>query len=167
MNAALHWINRFEEVTASVALFFMASIIIVQVFMRYVVQHSLAWPEELARYFFIYSVYIGSSYAALGRRHLEVTIIRTVFSEKVGKIFTVVAYIITGLFCCLMVFWGIKMVNFVILTNQVTPALQIPMYIPFICIPLGFALMFLRTIFVIWELIYSKNQTAELVDCKL
>lgn len=157
MNTALQWINRFEEITASLALFFMASIIIVQVFMRYVVQHSLAWPEELARYLFIYSVYIGSSYAALGRRHLEVTIIRTVFNEKVGKFFTIVAYLITSIFCCMMIFWGIKMVSFVIMTNQITPALQIPMYIPFICIPLGFGLMFLRTLFVTWKLIRPSN----------
>lgn len=157
MNAALQWINRFEEITASVALLFMASIIIVQVFMRYVVQHSLAWPEELARYLFIYSVYIGSSYAALGRRHLEVTIIRTVFNEKIGRYFTILAYAITSVFCCVMVFWGIKMVNFVIMTNQITPALQIPMYIPFMCIPIGFVLMFLRTLFVTWKLIRPDN----------
>jgi C4-dicarboxylate transporter, DctQ subunit len=153
MKTILHWLNRFEEITASVALSFMAIIIILQVFQRYVVQHSLDWPEELARYLFIYSVYIGASYAALGRRHLEVTIVRTVFGEKIGKFFTIIAYIISSFFCGMMVLWGIKMVSFVIATHQVAPALQFPMYIAYICMPLGFGLMCLRTLCVTWNII--------------
>jgi len=157
MKTILYWLNRFEEITASVALSFMAIIIILQVFQRYVVQHSLDWPEELARYLFIYSVYVGASYAALRRRHLEVTIVRNVFGEKTGKFFTIAAYIITSFFCGMMVFWGIKMVSFVIATHQVAPALQFPMYIAYFCVPLGFGLMCFRSLCVIWSLIRYRN----------
>jgi TRAP-type C4-dicarboxylate transport system permease small subunit len=127
----------------------MAIIIILQVFQRYVAQHSLDWPEELARYLFILAVYIGSSYAASERRHLEVTIVRTVFGAKIGHYFTILAYLITAIFCGIMFVWGIMMVQFVIESNQVAPALQFPMWIAYICIPLGFLLMALRTIIVI------------------
>ena len=147
--STLKQLNRFEEVTSSVALSLMAGIIILQVFQRYVMQHSLDWPEELARYLFIYSVYLGSSYAAAGRRHLEVTIIRTVFGKRIGIISTILAYIITVFFCFLMFFWGFKMIFFVIESNQVAPALQFPMWIAYICIPLGFLLMGFRTCIVI------------------
>jgi C4-dicarboxylate transporter, DctQ subunit len=160
MKTILYWLNRFEEITASVALSFMAIIIIVQVFQRYVLQHSLDWPEELARYLFIYSVYIGASYAALGRRHLEVTIVRTVFGRKIGNIFTIAAYVISSFFCALMFVWGIQMTIFVAETNQVAPALQFPMYIAYICIPLGFGLMCLRTLGVIWKLIRVEDLAA-------
>jgi len=153
ITSTLKRLNRFEEVTSSVALSLMAGIIILQVFQRYVMQHSLDWPEELARYLFIYSVYVGSSYAAEGRRHLEVTIIRTVFGKKIGIISTVLAYIITVFFCILMFFWGIKMIFFVIASNQVAPALQFPMWIAYICIPLGFLLMGFRTCLVIFNVL--------------
>jgi TRAP-type C4-dicarboxylate transport system permease small subunit len=163
MKRTLHWLNKFEEITSSVALSAMAVIIILQVFQRYVLQHSLDWPEELARYLFIYSVYVGSSYAAFGRRHLEVTIVRTVFGTKAGKRFTIIAYIITVVFCGLMFVWGVKMVDFVITTNQLAPALQFPMYIAYICLPLGFLLMGLRTIWVIWNL-FSENANMQLTE---
>lgn len=163
MKSILNWLNKFEEITSSVALSAMAAIIILQVFQRYVLQHSLDWPEELARYLFIYSVYVGSSYAAFGRRHLEVTIIRTVFGKKAGNRFTIIAYIITVVFCGLMFVWGVKMVDFVITTNQLAPALQFPMYIAYICIPLGFFLMGLRTIWVIWNLFYE-NANGQLAE---
>jgi TRAP-type C4-dicarboxylate transport system permease small subunit len=163
MKRTLHWLNKFEEITSSVALSLMAVIIILQVFQRYVLQHSLDWPEELARYLFIYSVYVGSSYAASGRRHLEVTVVRTVFGKKLGNRFTIIAYIITVVFCGLMFVWGVKMVDFVITTNQLAPALQFPMYIAYICLPLGFLLMGLRTIWVIWNL-FSENANMQLTE---
>ena len=153
MKTFANWLNKFEEITSSIALSFMAIIIILQVFQRYVVQYSLDWPEELARYLFIYSVYVGASYAASGCRHLEVTIVRTAFGKRAGKLFSILAYSITVFFCGLMFIWGIQMVFFVIESNQLAPALQFPMYIAYICIPLGFLLMGVRTLWVIWKLI--------------
>lgn len=154
-----HWLNKFEEIVSSCALATMAVIIILQVFQRYIVQNSLDWPEELARYLFIFSVYIGSSFAASERRHLEVTIARTVFGVKIGHYFTIVAYLITVAFCGIMVVWGIKMIQFVMDSGQVAPALQFPMWIAYICIPLGFFLMGLRTIVVTKKIISEKDDS--------
>jgi TRAP-type C4-dicarboxylate transport system permease small subunit len=157
MTTFWQWLNKFEEIVSSCALAVMALIIILQVFQRYVVQQSLDWPEELARYLFIFAVYIGSSFAASERRHLEVTIVRTVFGAKIGNYFTILAYLITVIFCGIMFVWGIMMVQFVIESNQVAPALQFPMWIAYICIPLGFLLMALRTIIVIKNIVLKKD----------
>ena len=40
----------------------MSVVIVIQVIFRYFISYSLEWPEELGRYLFIASVYIGSSY---------------------------------------------------------------------------------------------------------
>lgn len=152
MKTLFNWLSRFEEIASSIALGGMALIIILQVFQRYILQDSLDWPEELARYLFIFSVYLGASFAASERRHLEVTVARTIFGEKTGLIIAIIAYLVTVAFCGLMFVWGVKMVGFVIDSNQLAPALQFPMYIAYICLPLGFALMTLRTILVIRKL---------------
>ena len=44
----------------------------IQVFMRYVMQASLSWSEELARYMFVWLVYIGISYGAKVMRHIKI-----------------------------------------------------------------------------------------------
>jgi TRAP-type C4-dicarboxylate transport system permease small subunit len=157
MTTFWQWLNKFEEIASSCALAAMSIIIILQVFQRYVVQQSLDWPEELARYLFIFAVYIGSSFAASERRHLEVTIVRTVFGTKIGNYFTILAYLITVIFCGIMFVWGIMMIQFVMESNQVAPALQFPMWIAYICIPLGFLLMALRTIIVIKNIVLKKG----------
>lgn len=156
MPKILGMLNKFEEITSSVALTAMAAIIIAQVFARYVLQSSMDWPEELARYLFIYAIYVGSSYAAQERRHLEVTVVRTMFGEKIGKFSAVVAYVVTVVFCGVMLVWGIDMVAFVIASHQVAPALQFPVYLAYVCIPLGMGLMGIRTLWVIWEILTAR-----------
>lgn len=157
MTKFLQMFNKFEEVISSCALAGMVIIIILQVFQRYILQHSLDWPEELARYLFIFAVYVGSSYATSEKRHLEVTIVRTVFGEKIGRYFTILAYLITIVFCGIMFFWGLMMTQFVSDSNQVAPALQFPMWMAYCCIPLGFFLMTIRTIIVLKDIVMKKG----------
>ena len=51
--------------------------------MRYVVGASLSWSEELARYVFIWLVYIGISYAVQMKAHVKVEA-AIVFSSKIN-----------------------------------------------------------------------------------
>ncbi len=167
MKPFYHWLNKFEEVFSSIALSGMAVIIILQVFQRYILQDSFDWPEELARYLFVFSVYIGASFAAAERRHLEVTILRAMFRGKISIMITIIAYMITIVFCGLMFFWGAKMVGFVKESNQLAPALQFPMYIAYICLPLGFFLMTIRNIIVVKMLISQDLKRLNRADDKV
>jgi len=147
VNAASKSIfNRIEEAISSVCLAGMTIIIAVQVFNRYVLQSSLDWSEELARYLFIWSVYVGCSYATQQDRHLEVTIFRNLFGPKVAKFVTVAAYICTFGFCVLVTFWGVQMIQFLAGTGQKTPALEVQMYWVYLSLPIGMGFMSLRTL---------------------
>ena len=54
MHTGKSIISRAEEIISSMSLAAMVVIISVQVFQRYVLQYSLDWSEELARYLFIW-----------------------------------------------------------------------------------------------------------------
>jgi TRAP-type C4-dicarboxylate transport system permease small subunit len=138
-------LNKIEEYISATFLAGMALIIAVQVFRRYVLQNSLDWSEELGRYHFIWSVYVGCSYATQRDRHLEVTIARSMFGPTVAKYITIIAYVCTMLFCISVAVWGAQMVLFLVNTGQKTPALEIPMYWVFLSVPVGLGLMALRT----------------------
>lgn len=137
--------SRIEEVFSSSCLAFMIIIISVQVFRRYVLQSSLDWSEELARYFFIWSVYIGCSFATKEDRHLEVTILRNVGGKLWRKTIYLSSYIATIFFCGCVTVWGIQMVIFLINTGQKTQALEIDIFWIYLAIPIGMGLMCLRT----------------------
>ncbi len=140
-----NFLDKIEEVVSASCLAGMALIIAIQVFQRYVLQSSLDWSEELARYLFIWSVYVGCSYATQKDRHLEVTILRNVFGPTVAKYVTIAAYICTIGFCLCVTVWGFQMVQFLAGTGQKTPALEVQMYWVFLSVPVGMGLMALRT----------------------
>ena len=140
----LRWLDKFEEFVSSWLLILMSIVIIMQVFFRYCLSASLDWPEELGRYLFIASVYIGSSYAEQKDKHLSITILRTA-KWSLAKYMRPFALIVTIGFCALMTWWGIRMIWFVQASQQVMPALQAPMWIVYAVVPLGMGCMAIRS----------------------
>ena len=149
-------INRTEEIFSSVSLLMMTGITVIQVFNRYVLQNSLDWSEEFARYLFIWAVYVGCSYASQMNRHLEVTVVRNMAGGKFAKPITIAAYVCTIIFCVCATVWGIQFVMFLSSTGQKTPALEIQAYWVFLSVPVGMGLMALRTAERIYGLITGK-----------
>ncbi|SIO40678.1 TRAP transporter small permease [Halodesulfovibrio marinisediminis] len=137
---------RFEEIFSSSCLIVMTVLIAVQVFSRYVLEYSFEWSEELARYLFIWAVYVGCSYATKEDKHLEVTIFRTIAGGRLAKPVTLLSYAFTAVFCFACAWWGYEMIQFLVTTGQKTPALEIKMYWVFLSLPFGMLLMGLRTI---------------------
>lgn len=150
------FIPSVEKVISSVSLAMMTAITAIQVFNRYVLQNSLDWSEELARYLFIWAVYVGCSYATHMDRHLEVTILRTIFHGKFARPITVLASICTLVFCIFATILGVKFIMFLASTGQKTPALEIQAYWVYLCIPVGMGFMALRTLERLWWLITGK-----------
>ncbi|WP_163340629.1 TRAP transporter small permease [Desulfopila sp. IMCC35008] len=151
-----------EMIIASVSLVVMTGITAVQVFNRYVLQSSLDWSEELARYLFIWSVYVGCSYATQMDRHLEVTILRTVFKGKFARPITILASFFTLAFCIFATVLGVKFIIFLAGTGQKTPALEISAYWVYLCMPVGLGFMGLRTLERLYWLITGKINPAEI-----
>ncbi len=137
----LRYLNAFEGFVVPVIMGLMALITIAQVFFRYVVAYSLDWPEELGRYFFIVSVYLGASLAERYDRHLAVTILRTSKNKIVSRIACLAGPFFTVVLSGLMTVWGVQMTIFVYETQQLAPALQFPMFLLYAIMPLGLFLM--------------------------
>lgn len=150
-----------EMVVASTSLLMMTAITAVQVFNRYVLESSLDWSEELARYLFIWAVYVGCSYAAQLDRHLEVTIIRTMLNGKLARPATILASVLTLVFCIFATVMGVKFVIFLAGTGQKTPALEINAYWVYLCMPVGLGFMAIRTAERLWWVITNKIDASE------
>ena len=150
-----------EMVVASTSLVMMTAITAVQVFNRYVLESSLDWSEELARYLFIWAVYVGCSYAAQLDRHLEVTIVRTMLNGKLARPATILASVLTLVFCIFATVMGVKFVIFLAGTGQKTPALEINAYWVYLCMPVGLGFMAIRTAERLWWVITNKIDASE------
>ncbi|MGJ9384380.1 TRAP transporter small permease [Salipaludibacillus sp. CF4.18] len=141
-----------EEFLLILTLIVMVILIFGQVVGRYVFQTSPSWTEELARYIHIWQVWIGASYAIKLRRHLRIEAFVNLLNSFQQKIIETVSVIVWFVLAVFLAVTGSQIVLGSINFGQVTPAMQVPMWIVFLAIPLGSIGMVLRLIEQLWLL---------------
>ncbi len=109
-----------------------------QVFFRYILNDSLTWSEEAARYFFVWSCYLGLAWTLSMGSHLEVTVIRSHMPEKIRVVFGVIGMLVTAVFCFYCAVFGLDAVLKFAESGQLSNACRIPLYWIWCCLPIGF-----------------------------
>ncbi|PWA05536.1 TRAP transporter small permease [Pueribacillus theae] len=117
-----------------------------QIFMRYVLNASLSWPEEISRYLFIWVAFIGISYAVKIDSHLKIDIVLEFVSRKVQVVFAVIRDLSFLIFSIFMIAGGIDVYDALASTMQTSPAMGIPFKFIYLALPVGFALTVFRII---------------------
>lgn len=141
------WLDKYiEELFLSLSLISMVFIMGLQVFMRYVVNNSLAWPEELTRYIFIWFAFVGVSYAVRKNAHLRIDILFNYIPDKIRKLFETISDIIFIGFSLIILVGGISVFNSLLDTMQTSPGLNLPMAFVYLSLPVGFGLTIIRLI---------------------
>lgn len=138
------WLNEyFEEYILVILSAFTVVIIFLQVVMRYAFEASLIWSEEIARYAFIWMIYIGVSYAVKRKKHLGVDALSMIFDRKGQIIISMIANISFLIFAVSMTYFGIDIVMKVTRTSA---AMQIPLSWVYAAPVAGFILTTIRLI---------------------
>ncbi|MFR6454156.1 TRAP transporter small permease [Peptoniphilus lacrimalis] len=143
----LKWLDRnFEEKLLVILLIVTVTLTFIQVVMRYIFHNSLAWSEELARYLFLYLIWIGAAYAVKREQHLRIEIILNRIPKEKLKTFENFIYFIWLGFSVFLFISSLNMTMDVFASGQLSPAMRIPMGYAYISIPLGTGLMCFRII---------------------
>lgn len=147
MKKIINWLDEYLEVSICVGLMSaMTLIIFIQVVMRYVFQNSLSWSEELARYLFIWLVYIGISYGCKIMKHIKIDAALRLFPEKARPYVVILGDLCVLTFSVYIVLTGIQFLGFQSSMGKISPALKIPVEFISAAPMVGFALASIRTI---------------------
>lgn len=141
-----------KEFEYYILFFFIVGLVILgiaQVFFRFVLILPLPWTEELSRYFFIAMVYFGMSLAIKRDIHVRVEIIDLLVLKNMLPYFRILSDIIVMIVLGMISYYMIEIINNAKTINQITPALQIPIYLIYCIIPITFILSIIRTIQII------------------
>lgn len=136
--------DHFEAYFAALLLSIMTILIFFQVLSRFVFNAPLAWSEELARYVFIWTIYVSAALAVKEKEHIRVEIGLMIFKGKARKIANLVGNLIFIVFSTILLKEGVFLVQMLSKHVQVSPALGLPMNLLYIIIPLGYGLMLIR-----------------------
>ena len=142
----MKFLERLEDLVPMVMLVIMFVVLIIQVFFRYGLADSLIWPEEVAKYAFIALVYFGSGLAAREGRHLEISVVKTLFGPKVRRFFVLLSATLTVVYCAVIGYWAVQMVFFVKASGQYSASIPVPTYIFYTPIAIGMFWMGVRTL---------------------
>ncbi|SFG12548.1 TRAP-type C4-dicarboxylate transport system, small permease component [Desulfotomaculum arcticum] len=138
--------NSLEEYILVFSLAFTVFLIFIQIVMRYVFHHSLSWSEELARYVFLWQIWLGASFAVKEHRHLRIEAIKNVLSPKAQKYFELITLVIWFGFSLFLAFKGAELTMILLQRGQVSPAMRLPMAYAYASVPVGCGLMAIRLI---------------------
>lgn len=152
MKKTIKFLDENFEKYISISLFSaMIVLCVLQVFFRYVINTSLAWTEELARYCFIASIYFGASYGVRSDEHIRVEVLSSFLPQKAAFICRTIADILWLVFSVYIVYISIGMCETFIMRGQTTPTLHLPTGAVYAIVPVGFTLMSIRVFQKIWR----------------
>lgn len=140
----LKWLDaNLEKYLCVVLMSLMTIIIFVQVVARYVFQNSLSWSEELARYIFIWLVYLGISYGCQMRKHIKIDAALGLFPKAARKYVVIVGDVLFLAFALYVAYTGF---GYSLSQTRVSSAMGIPFKYVYISTLVGFALAAIRQI---------------------
>jgi len=135
-------INDVVKYLGFVLMAVMTVVIVLQVFYRYVLDSSLSWSEELARYLFIWIVMLGASVGVKEKFHVAVTLIRNRVPKVLQQILDVVFDILLGVVALAMISYGYDLAKSVAI--QLSPATRISMYWVYLSVPVSGVLIIIH-----------------------
>ncbi len=133
----------------------MIIIIMWQVITRFVLKISVPWTDEAARYLWVTIIFLGAGAAVTDNAHIEINIIGSLLRGQkdlkkrylVSKWDDIIRFIITGGLSAFVLYYFIQVTIKVAFLNQVSQAMQIPTWILYIVIDLGFLTVVIHCIF--------------------
>lgn len=119
----------------SVALLAITMVLSFNVAARYLLGFSIKWAEELANYTIIYITFFGAVVCLKYGMHISMDAVVDKIGERWQNILLRVNAVIGIFFSFVMSWYGYQLVGFVIGHGQLSPAMMIPMAVPYMAIP--------------------------------
>jgi C4-dicarboxylate transporter DctQ subunit len=136
MNDLLTKLNKFEEGVLAYALLGIAVFTFVETVLRYSISYTFVWFNEVANYTIIFCTYLGASVGVKYGTHFSMEALTEYCPDKVSHLLKTLAYFLSGVMAVLFVYYGTKHLFSLKSFGVKSSAMQIPMYIPYIPIPL-------------------------------
>jgi TRAP-type C4-dicarboxylate transport system permease small subunit len=130
-----------------------ALLTILQVFTRYVMGDPLSWTEELARYSFMWLIFVGMVLSLNRGAHASVDILSGYCQGVSRKVVELAVHCISLALFAVMCYHGYLL--FVMSSGQLSPAMRISIMVPYASLPFGCALMVIEEIFILAKILRS------------
>jgi TRAP-type C4-dicarboxylate transport system permease small subunit len=134
------------------------AVVFLQVMSRYVFHHPFDWPEELARYLFVWVALLGAALALARGAHFGIDALVRRFSPAARTRVALAVHVGLAVFLVRLVQSGWQLA--VRVKEQPSPAMEVSMTYPYLAIPVSFAVMLLFTLADLYKLAVTRREGA-------
>lgn len=129
----------FEALILAYGIILMAAVSIINVIGRTVGQ-SLYFAEELNQFLIVLVTFVGMGYASRKGRHIRMSAFYDQLGERGRKFFMILICAVTAVVMFMLAYYSYGYVARIERLGKVTPALQVPLYLTYIWVPVGFVI---------------------------
>ena len=133
----------FEEIVAGVFMVLMSLTTFANVIARYFFNSPIQWAEELARYSFIWVVFMGAVVCTKRKRHIAIDILLHTLPARSTVWVRLLVDCCTLSIALVIAYYGWKLTS---AATQITATLQVPHYVIYVVVPVSAALIILHTL---------------------
>ncbi|MEI3452982.1 MAG: TRAP transporter small permease [Bilophila wadsworthia] len=120
-----------------------------EVFSRFLLSKSFSWIEELCRYLFVWASYLGVAIAVKRKEQLRVLMLMDTLEKhfpRLVKVCYVVSELSFAVFCVLVFYYSINMLENMTRFKQVSASLEINVMYAYLIIPISMAVTTFRVL---------------------
>ena len=146
-HAALELVDRAVRALLALLLAVMVASVTWQIVSRYLLANPSSWTEELARFMLIWIGLVGGAYAYRRGMHLGLELLAERLSGRARLLHSALVHVAVGVFAAVaLVGGGGNLVAITYSLSQYSPALELPMAVVYLALPLSGALLLLYAI---------------------
>ena len=146
MDALDRVLARFEDVLLAAAIATGTVLTCTQVVLRYVFSTGIDWSEEVTIYAAVWATFIGAAAGLRLNSHLIVDALVMLVPVRLAGVLAKSGLVVTCLFGCAFAWYSGSLVVRTEQLGQLTPALQVPMWIVYLVMPLAGLSLALRAV---------------------
>ena len=160
----MKFLKRIDEWLIALLLAAMTLLTFVQVVMRYVFNSGFTWAVELTGILFAGMIFIGISYGVRVGAHIGVDAVVKLLPPKPRRITSIIAVLLCIVYAGMVIYGSTIYVLKMQSAGIELEDLPIPMWTVRAILPLGFALLVLRFLPVLYNLVTGKSDRLHLAD---
>jgi TRAP-type C4-dicarboxylate transport system permease small subunit len=133
-------IAKFETIVLAYGVLLMAANSVANVVGRFVFAQSIYFSEELNQFLIVLVTFVGLGYAARKGRHIRMSAFYDQLNDRNKKVLMIVIAAATSAIMFVLAYYAYKYVSRIARLGKVTPSLQVPLYLTYIWVPIGFVI---------------------------
>lgn len=137
MKALSDQIARMEKLLANILMFAMAIVVALAVVFRYFMDAPLFWAGEVSIFLMVWITFLGGSLGLKYKSQAAVTIVTDHLPAHMKRLILIAGHALMLVFLALLTYYSFKWVLSPNVSIQKSSAMLLPMWIPYLSVPLG------------------------------